>query len=304
MRLIIMKIAIIVGVLLSVPTSAIEVFNCDTNECKKQFKQYKKFAKNGSPDAQEILANLYMSGYGVEKNLSLAAKWFKKASGQGQYGAKASLAFMYIQGQGKEQDVKRGIKMLESLADKKVNQAALQLGVLYAQGEHVKQDYIQAEKWLMNAISSGNQQAIMILALMYEYGLTGTYKLEDAKMLYQHLAGTNETAAERLAALENSTDEQQGAVSNIDIFNVSPQTEEIERIEVLNNIGVFLTDNLNFIKTQGIYTSSSTGSRLKGKRCTNNVNCKAAINTQDKFNIMNFWQGMRTIKFHVNKGGI
>lgn len=304
MRLSFINVVTIIGVLFSIPAAAIEVFSCESEECKKQFKQYKKFAKNGSPDAQEILANLYLNGYGVEKNTSLAAKWFKKASGQGQYGAKASLAYMYILGQGKDQDVKRGIKMLESLTEKNVNQAALQLGILYAQGEHVTQDYAQAEKWLMTAISGGNQKAIMILALMYENGLTGTHKVEDAKMLYQHIAGNNEAAAERLVALEKSTGEHQATVSSDDIFNLSQPTEEIERIEVVNNIDVFLTDNLNFIKTQGIYTSSSTGSRLKGKRCTNNVNCKAAINAQDKFNIMNFWQGMRTMKFHVNKGGL
>ncbi|GLX78779.1 hypothetical protein tinsulaeT_21190 [Thalassotalea insulae] len=284
---------------------AVEVFSCDSADCKSQFKQYKKFAKNGSPDAQEILAYLYLNGYGVEADPGKASRWFKKAANQGQTGAKASLAYMYIRGQGKKQDVERGINMLAELANDKVHQAALQLGLLFAQGQYIQQDYKLAEQWLMQAIAGGNQKAIYLLGLIYEYGLSGQVKLEDAKMLYQHIAANNQEAAARLQYLANVDSTKALADAKmVDIFNLSNDDPDIERIEVVNNIDTFLTDNLAFIESQGIYTSSSTGSRIKGKRCNDNVNCKAAINAQDKFNIINFWQGLNTIKPHVRTGGL
>lgn len=303
MYLIKLLLPLVLFLFTSFHSQAIEVLSCDTEECKNQFKKYKKFAKNGSPDAQEILANLYLNGYGTDVKPSLAAKWFKKAANQGQYGAKASLAFMHIRGQGKKQNVEQGIKILQRLSSKNVSQASLQLGVLYAQGQYVKQDYQVAEQWFSTAISQGNQKAIMILALMYEHGLTGENKIEDAKLLYQHLAPSNEDAAQRLKILSEQQPKASGQRS-IDIFNLNNRDEDIEHIEVVNNIDSFLTDNLNFIKSQGIYTSSSTGSRIKGKRCTDNVNCKAAINAQDKFNIMDFWQGFNTVRPHINTGGL
>ncbi len=292
-------------VLFSTQLFAIEVFNCDTPACQSQFKQYKKFAKNGSPDAQEILGYLYLNGYGVAVDTEMASRWFKKAANQGQAGAKASLAFMYIRGQGKKQDVERGVNMLAKLANNKVPQAATQLGILFAQGQYVAQDYKMAEQWLMQAIAGGEQKAILMLGLIYQYGLIGEPKLADAKMLYQHIAKNNEIAARQLQEL--STVDVESTVSKeqvIDIFNLINNEQAVERIEVVNNIDSFLTDNLAFIKSQGIYTSSSTGSRLKGKRCNDNVNCKAAINAQDKFNIINFWQGLNTIKPYVRQGGL
>ena len=115
--MLVMKRALLIALLLCLPqyAAAIEVYSCDTKECTAQFKKYKKFAKNGSADAQEILANLYLNGYGTKVKPKLAIKWFKKASSQGKHGAKASLAYMYLHGRGTDKDTEKGLKLLRNL---------------------------------------------------------------------------------------------------------------------------------------------------------------------------------------------
>jgi len=289
----IIKRALLITLLLWLPqyAAAIDVYSCDSKECAAQFKKYKKFAKNGSADAQEILANLYLNGYGTKVKAKLAIKWFKKASAQGKHGAKASLAYMYLQGRGTKKDTKKGLKLLSNLANKDVSHASVQLGVLYAQGELVGQDYAKSEKWLMKAISAGNQQAAFILASIYEEGLTGSVKVEDAKLLYQHAASTVPEAAERLVQLESGKTAAIPKKIEVD--------ESIERIEIVATIDNFLNENLSLIKDLGIYNSSGTGSRLSGKSCSDNANCLAAVNPQDNFKTMNVWNRMNPIKLYV-----
>jgi len=291
----VLKIALLASLFLWLPHSAvaIEVYSCDTKECAAQFKKYKKFAKNGSADAQEILANLYLNGYGTKVKPKLAKKWFKKASGQGKYGATASLAYMHLQGRGTEKDTKKGLKLLTRLANKGVSNAAVQLGVIYAQGEFVEQDYKASEKWLLSAISAGNQKAAFILASLYEEGLTGTVKVADAKLLYQHAASSVPEAAERLAQLES------GQTAHQELPKTSEADESIERIEIVATINNFLNENLSMIKDLGIYNSSGTGSRLNGKSCSDNANCLAAVNAQDTFKTMNVWNRMNPVKLYV-----
>jgi len=291
----VLKIALLASLFLWLPHSAvaIEVYSCDTKECAAQFKKYKKFAKNGSADAQEVLANLYLNGYGTKVKPKLAKKWFKKASGQGKYGATASLAYMHLQGRGTEKDTKKGLKLLTRLANKGVSNAAVQLGVIYAQGEFVEQDYKASEKWLLSAISAGNQKAAFILASLYEEGLTGTVKVADAKLLYQHAASSVPEAAERLAQLES------GQTAHQELPKTSEADESIERIEIVATINNFLNENLSMIKDLGIYNSSGTGSRLNGKSCSDNANCLAAVNAQDTFKTMNVWNRMNPVKLYV-----
>lgn len=293
----VLKRALLVTLLLWLPQSAfaIEVYSCDTKECTNQFKKYKKFAKNGSADAQEILANLYLNGYGTKVKPKLAIKWFKKASGQGKHGAKASLAYMYLQGRGTDKDTEKGLKLLRNLANKGISHAGVQLGVLYAQGKLVKQDYKLSEQWLKNAISAGNQQAAFILASIYEEGLTGSVNVEDAKLLYKHAASSVPEAAERLAQLESG---QSVAASQVSYQKVEVD-ENIERIEIVATIDNFLNENLSSIKDLGIYNSSGTGSRLSGKSCSDNANCFAAVNPQDTFKTMNVWNRMNPIKLYI-----
>jgi len=295
--MLVIKRALLVVLLLCLPqfASAIDVYSCETKECTAQFKKYKKFAKNGSADAQEILANLYLNGYGTKVKPKLAIKWFKKASGQGKHGAKASLAYMYLQGRGTDKDTEKGLKLLRNLANKGVSHAGVQLGVLYAQGELVKQDYKLSEQWLMNAISAGNQQAAFILASIYEEGLTGSAKVEDAKLLYQHAASSVPEAAERLAQLESGN---AVATQLVDPKKVEVD-DSIERIEIVATIDNFLKENLSSIKDLGIYNSSGTGSRLNGKSCSDNANCSAAVNAQDTFKTMNVWNRMNPVKLYV-----
>lgn len=273
-------------------SSAKNVISCKDKECKQYFKAYKKYAKNGSPVAQEILGNLYLTGYGTKVNAKKAAKWFKKSAKHGHYGARLALANMYLTGKGLKKDTEKSLSMYQELAEKSISQAAFNLGVIYGQGEYVKQDLYLAEKWLKKANTTSSK---FMLARMYESDVVNKQKLSQAKAIYREIEGINPYAAYRLQVLEKNDAPKKSDIivkakkPTIQLAK-SPKDSKMETIEVRANINDFLMDNLLAIKEQGIYNSKSgTGSRIRGKACDKSRGCNAATDPATVGRVLTFW---------------
>jgi len=82
---------------------------------------YKKAAENGNPDAQLLLAQMYLKGEGIAQNNEEAFKWFKFSARQGNTDALYNVASMYAQGKGTPRNVEEAILSYEEL-EKKSNQ--------------------------------------------------------------------------------------------------------------------------------------------------------------------------------------
>lgn len=100
---------------------------CGENSCELIFKKIKKFAKNGSPHAQAVLALFYRGGYGTEIDNELSLKYMKRA-------AKNKLSF-----------------------------AQYDLGILYRLGHTVNKDEVESESWLKQSANAGYKKAIKLL---------------------------------------------------------------------------------------------------------------------------------------------
>ena len=59
------------------------------------------FAESGNADAQYNIGWMYMNGYGLRVNDSIALEWWQKASSQGHADASFSIGMLYSMGEGK-----------------------------------------------------------------------------------------------------------------------------------------------------------------------------------------------------------
>lgn len=90
---------------------------CGDSPCEVIFKKIKKFAKNGSPHAQAVLALLYRNGQGTEVNNKLSLKYMKRAARNKIPSAMYDLGLMYRVGKTVEQDQEEGDSWLKRAAE-------------------------------------------------------------------------------------------------------------------------------------------------------------------------------------------
>lgn len=79
---------------------------------------YKKAAEKGNPDAQLLLAKMYLAGEGIPQSDKDAFMWFKETAKQGNVEALYNVASMYSQGRGTPRNIEQAILNYEELEKK------------------------------------------------------------------------------------------------------------------------------------------------------------------------------------------
>lgn len=236
--------------------------NCDTEACIAKFKEFRRFAKNGSPQAQMTLAGMYYSGYGVSPNSKKSLFWYRKAGKKGAPFARYRSALLYLFDKNIERNVPKGIELLEYVVKSGNGDAAYVLADLYIQGKLVPENMKQAEKWLLRGNELNHANSQYRLGLLYESGVLGNKQLEKAIELYKVAAVQNTLASQRFYLLSPNNSPLEAKID----FNKNKDIEHItvtppELIDVLNSFS-------SNIKKQRIYTDRvTTGSRLPGSTC-------------------------------------
>lgn len=185
------------------------------------------------PEAMNILADLYSSGWGVPKNFKEAYHWYLKSaklgnksgeisaihlgeslyksreinknelyegleslSAMGSAHAMLHLGQLYRGWGATDADKKKAIEYLTKSADMGYALSMLELGNLYYNDFDLK-DYKLAENWYKRGAESGNGQAMYGLALLYEE----KYKRKDKVVLDLYLGAAekgNEEAMDKV----------------------------------------------------------------------------------------------------------
>lgn len=130
---------------------------------------FRRGAEQGNDEkAQFILGTMLLTGVGVQKDFSQAAKMFQLASTK-EPAAQAILGQFYLGGIGVKQDLREAARRLREAADKDEPHAYTYLGIMYWRGMGVVQDYAEAVKWLHKAVKEkdANPLAKGSLAAMY-----------------------------------------------------------------------------------------------------------------------------------------
>ncbi|MCH9809083.1 MAG: CHAT domain-containing protein [Alphaproteobacteria bacterium] len=151
---------------------------------ERSFELTRQGARRKSSWAMGNLGWLYENGYGVEKDVEIAAVWYRKAADAGNDLARANLGNLYRNGWGVKRDYKRAFKLLRKAADAGNAYAMRRLGGMHARGQGVDRDDFEAARWFERAAERGDVASMISLADMH---LTG-FKLgpESTKRLNEH----------------------------------------------------------------------------------------------------------------------
>jgi uncharacterized protein len=110
----------------------------------KALQETRPLAQKGDPRGQYGMGVLYENGYGVTKDLKLAAAWYLKAAEQGNSDAQYNLGAMYEHGVGIPVNYPEAARWYRPAAEQGDIDALSNLGVLYQGGKGVPQDKVLA----------------------------------------------------------------------------------------------------------------------------------------------------------------
>lgn len=267
MRLLALSSALLLASISSAPSqaSAVSIVSCDTTKCRAEYKDYRKFARNGSPQAQIVLAGMYYSAYGVEQNTEQALRWYKKASrtrnDENSSFASYRAGLIQLFDIGTAEAIEKGMKYLAKAALKKNQNAAYQLADLYIQGVLVKQDFNLAEHWLTVASDLGDARSQYKLGLIYEAGLLGEQQTGKAIEYYQKAAVKNNSLAIERLQLLGVIKDKSGLFAMTEGDNI--ETITISAPDLSELMGITLTG----LKESRKFNRRQSCSKVPGSHC-------------------------------------
>ena len=241
-------------------------------------------ADAGNTDAQNVLAIMYIQGWGVDQDAIRAREWFEKAAAGGNARASFNLARMYAMGNGVPKDCARALQYLRAPAEAgdpvgQVNLGSMyadgsecipqdfeealrwyrmaanqgdalaqhSLGAFYALGEGVEQDFASAMKWYEKAAAQGHADSQASLGWMYFAGEGVEPDLDTAREWYELAAAQgNERAIQGLAAIEQGT--TFGDVDAlVDAYLAASARDVVLEYVSLNNLWMMLDFGFNVV---------------------------------------------------------
>ncbi|KAI8597359.1 kinase-like domain-containing protein [Dissophora ornata] len=123
------------------------------------------------PIMENLLAEVYFHGIGVDVNRAEAAERFRRAASMGHREAQFALGEMYHDGDSVLRDYAKAVEWLQKAADQGHDIAQNNLGLSYLDGGMgVTQDYRQALDLFQAAAYQGNPSACCNLGWMYLHG--------------------------------------------------------------------------------------------------------------------------------------
>jgi len=109
-------------------------------------------------DAMVNLGTMYVKGFGVERNISIAFSLFERAAAYGHETASFYMGGMYENGIGVTADKTEAIRYYTTAAEANMPTAQLKLGILLRD-----EDVLNSMRWMIRAAHSGEAQAHSLL---------------------------------------------------------------------------------------------------------------------------------------------
>jgi TPR repeat protein/tRNA A-37 threonylcarbamoyl transferase component Bud32 len=155
-------------------------------------------AERGERDAQFMLAYLYDTGSGTDRDEEKAAVWYQKAAEQGHALAQANLGDLYDTGRGGlPEDPEAAFRWYRRAADQGNAAAQNSVGFAYAKGRGTERDDFAAVMWYEKAARQNFAKALKNLGDMYWTGRgVGHKDDQQALRLYYQAAEQNHPGAE------------------------------------------------------------------------------------------------------------
>lgn len=133
--------------------------------CRKLLGAAVALADSGDREAQTLVGNCYLHGYGVTADWEMAEHWLKKASDRDCPVAMLSLSMLLLEKD--PESFPAGIRLLRRAVDLQNPHAELWLGVAYFYGKGVEKSTQKGFDWTLKAAEKGVDPAIADVADKY-----------------------------------------------------------------------------------------------------------------------------------------
>lgn len=245
-------------------------FNCSENDCSKQLNELKKLARRGSPEANYILATLYLYGESVEKNERKAISLYKRAAEAKLSEANFMISQIYNKGLGVTKNPRKANRYLRKAIAGGSTSAIYQKAVLTLRNEHMsEEDTKEAVESLEEIAARKHVEASYLLGEIYLNGFKSIKadKTKGVEYLGQSAKYGYRRARDKMAEVGIVPKATAAATGDEDIetINVSAAPQ---------NLSEFLNSYAEMINSQKIYDDRSIFNI--GKACEGNNGCQVA----------------------------
>jgi hypothetical protein len=246
------KIATIIActvLIFSVHTKAEEIKECQTEYCVNYFNKFKMGAKRGYIQASATIGQFYYIGYGVDKDEDKALKHLNKAASKGETSSQYLVGVISLVSE-ENRNVKKGVKYLEKVAKTNYKDANYLLGTLFINDKLIAKNLPKADLYLSKA-----------------------YKQKD-KRLPELLESINESLNKNSASFPKllAAMQKRPLVKNKDNNLTWPKSH----MEVITVSSAPLTTIFDEQLVTFKRRKKTTGSRLQGETCDEQVGCYQA----------------------------
>jgi hypothetical protein len=162
----------------------------------------------GDPDAERLMAAVFLYGLGASKSCAEALAWLRKGALRGHASSQTSLAYMLYHGYGERRDLGEALSWVRRAADQGYALAQAFLGVALFRGEGAPQSATDAAGWFRRAADQGMPYGQMWLGYMHQIGAGVPKDLAEAHRWYDRAAAASDDpdsaryAAERIKELD------------------------------------------------------------------------------------------------------
>lgn len=135
---------------------------------------YRRLAERGDSWAQFVLARCFFGGWGVKKDMALAAEWYRRAAAKGHIWAQLSLGRFLCDGIGLAEDDAEAATWFRKAAAQGNPRVQFVVGMVFKEGTGLPADPREAREWFLQAAQQGNTAA--------QYRLGDLYASDKGKM--------------------------------------------------------------------------------------------------------------------------
>lgn len=197
---------------------------------EKAFYWYEKAAELDNPLAQYNLGQLYLRGFGTERDFEKAIYWMKKAAENGDEDAPGQVSEYE-----KMYEASKNAENGDPAAQAEYASFLMKMGKTDSQVNGDK-DFVESVKWAEKAAAQGNADALWTLALAYEQGRGVEEDRNKAIELYAKGAELNHPDSMNSLAAFISRREVPGKTKQ-DAFELIKKAAEMGNVLAMRNLG-------------------------------------------------------------------
>ncbi|MGE5153411.1 MAG: hypothetical protein ACM3ST_05290 [Bdellovibrio bacteriovorus] len=161
------------------------------------FKECLALALQGSPEAQNVVGNMYLEGQGTAKSYDDALMWLSRAAKAKEPYALNNLGVMYFNGLGVHRDLQRAHSYFMEAAELANYIAQYNLGVQYYDGQGVPKDLSEGIRWYTLSAEQGYAPAMAKMGEVYDKGEGVPQSHKEALLWYSKAAAQGHPGAQR-----------------------------------------------------------------------------------------------------------